>query len=463
MSLNDYVKNFDDFIKESKTMEVSFESLDLHVYGDSMFEGIAAKINYNVINESLTESIILSDFQNVISLYEGLFDKIGGYFGKKAANAEEKINDIDDEVYKNNVVDIKSASDFIKKQVDRNIQAKVFAVCTSIEQTFNAMSSKYEGKKIAVANGIKELSAQYDEFCEEFGTAVSELVEDEKDKLSALYVTLVAAFAKCKELVNAGLEKLAAVAKGVGQGILTVAILPFVLLVAVYKTLSSLSKKIFKGAKQAAKDAKESIEKAIKAFKAVKDEVVKYISDGIKTVWEKIKDIAAEVKEDAKAFGEWCAAAWELLASAVANGIKDASEAIKEVAVDFAKSVKEIGGKIADGFSAGWKKVNDWARDTQTAVADGVKTAAEKVKGWFGDLVNKAKEGAKAVADGAKAAFDSAKKLAGDAKEDAFKKLQTLICGEYGKDTITKWLDDIYADQDALDKVKDGDVDSLFA
>ena len=41
--------------------------------------------------------------------------------------------------------------------------------------------------------------------------------------------------------------------------------------------------------------------------------------------------------------------------------------------------------------------------------------------------------------------------------------MQTLICGEYGKDTITKWLDDIYADQDALDKVKDGDVDSLFA
>lgn len=66
------------------------------------------------------------------------------------------------------------------------------------------------------------------------------------------------------------------------------------------------------------------------------------------------------------------------------------------------------------------------------------------------------------VADGAKAAFDSAKKLAGDAKDKAFKNMQTLICGEYGKDTITKWLDDIYANQDALDKVKDGDVDSIF-
>ena len=461
--MNNYVKNFDDFIKESKPMELSFESLNLHVYGDSMFEGIAAKINYNVINESLTESIILSDFQNVISLYEGLFDKIAGYFGKKAADAEEKINNIDDDVYKNKVVDIKSASDFIKNQVDRDIQEKVIAVCASIEDTFNTISSKYEDEKTAVADGIKELSAQYDDFCEKFGTAVSELIEGATDKLSALYVTLVAAFVKCKELAKAGLEKLAKVAKGVGKGILTVAILPFILLVAVYKTLSSLAKKIFEGAKQAAKDAKEAIEKAIKAFKAVKDEVVKYISDSIKTVWDKIKEIAAEVKEDAEAFGEWCAAAWELLAGAVADGIKDAAEAIKEVAVDFAKSVKEMGGKIADGFSAGWKKVSDWAKDTKAAVADGVKTAAEKVKGWFGDLVNKAKEGAQAVADGAKAAFDSAKKLAGDAKDDAFKKMQILICGEYGKDTIAKWLDDIYADQEVLDKVKDGDVDSVFA
>jgi hypothetical protein len=222
--MNNYVKNFDDFIKESKNTELSVESLDLHVYGDSMFEGIAAKINYNVINESLTESIILSDFQNVISLYEGLFDKIAGYFGKKATDAEEKINDIDDEVYKNKVVDIKSASDFIKNQVDREIQEKVFAVCTAIENTFNTMSSKYEGAKTAVADGIKELSAQYDEFCEKFGNAVSELVENAKDKLSALYATLVAAFVKCKELAKLGLEKLAAVAKGVGLEIDAVAL-----------------------------------------------------------------------------------------------------------------------------------------------------------------------------------------------------------------------------------------------